>query len=189
MPDARYTSPSGTPHLRSRSRSRRNGSSENSGSQRQRGPSPAHSDSGKDVLKTSLAFLGVVGAASIAASKYWPKGILYGDKESWAHEAKEEVKHIVNGNGSNNSEDRRKPRGPRRENRDSRRRPPPRVDIRDEVLVRRPDGRCTHAYVDTGWLRCSEDGGSDRGRRRVIDRRDGRRLSDSHHRPREPGGF
>ena len=56
---------------------------------RRRSPSPTNSDNGKDLLKTSMVFLGVVGAASIAASKFWPKGILYGEKESWAREAKE----------------------------------------------------------------------------------------------------
>lgn len=37
-------------------------------------------------LKTSLAFLGAVGAATYVASKYWPKGIIYGDKEEWEKE-------------------------------------------------------------------------------------------------------
>ncbi|KAI0834537.1 hypothetical protein F5Y06DRAFT_157045 [Hypoxylon sp. FL0890] len=183
MPDARYTSPSGAPHSRSTSRSRRRSSSENSGPQRRRWPSPAHSDSGKDVLKTSLIFLGVVGAASVAASKYWPKGILYSDKESWAQAAKEEVKHIVRGDGSDNSEEhRRRPRGTHHDDHDIRHRPPSRVDIRDEiVVVRRPDGRII--YVDIGWVRSLDEGDSDRGRRRTINRPDARRFSDWPYRP------
>lgn len=44
-------------------------------------------DAKKDTaLKTSLAFLGAVGAATYVASKYWPKGILYGEKEEWEKE-------------------------------------------------------------------------------------------------------
>ncbi|KAI1409451.1 hypothetical protein F5Y13DRAFT_90365 [Hypoxylon sp. FL1857] len=175
MPGGRYTSSSSsTSHPRSTSRSRRKSLSENSGPPRQHWPSPAHSDSGKDVLKTSLIFLGVVGAASVAATKYWPKGILYGEKESWAQEAKEEVKNIIRGDGSDNSEKKsRRSRGTYHDDQDTSRLPPPRVDVRDEVVVRRPDGRSM--YVDTGWIRRLDDGGSDRGGRRIIDRRGDRR--------------
>lgn len=34
-------------------------------------------------MKTSLAFLGSVAAATYAAHKFWPKGITYGEKEEW----------------------------------------------------------------------------------------------------------
>ncbi|KAI1105692.1 hypothetical protein F4804DRAFT_331115 [Jackrogersella minutella] len=94
------SSPSSAPHAHASSRSHRSSLSADSEQSRQHWPSSTDSDKGKDVLKTSLVFLGVVGAASVAAAKYWPKGILYGKKESWAQEAKEakeEAKHIMNG--------------------------------------------------------------------------------------------
>ncbi|KAI0105627.1 hypothetical protein F4776DRAFT_668592 [Hypoxylon sp. NC0597] len=180
MPDTRYTSssPSSVSDPRSTPGSRRKSFSENSQPPRQRGSSPTHSGDGKNALKTSLIFLGVVGAASVAASKYWPKGIIYGEKESWAQEVKKEVKNIVRGDGSSSSvEQRSRSREARHNNPNTRRGLPPRVDIRDEVVVRRPDGRSM--YVNTGWFRCPDDGGSDRGRRRIIDRRGGRRFGES----------
>lgn len=36
--------------------------------------------------------LGAIGAASLAAHKFWPKGITYGDKEEWEMEKEEERK-------------------------------------------------------------------------------------------------
>ncbi|KAI1338268.1 hypothetical protein F5Y15DRAFT_417317 [Xylariaceae sp. FL0016] len=51
-------------------------------------------DKAKTVLKTSLAFLGVVGAASVVAHKYWPKGVLYGDKEEIATEKKKNSRRL-----------------------------------------------------------------------------------------------
>ncbi|KAI1639182.1 hypothetical protein F4809DRAFT_175244 [Biscogniauxia mediterranea] len=47
-------------------------------------PSAAHDAKEKTVVKSSLAFLGAIGAASLIANKYWPKGVLYGEKEEWA---------------------------------------------------------------------------------------------------------
>lgn len=32
--------------------------------------------------------LGAIGAATLAAHKFWPKGVTYGDKEDWEHEEK-----------------------------------------------------------------------------------------------------
>jgi hypothetical protein len=40
----------------------------------------------KSALKTSLVFLGAVGAATFAAHKFWPKGVTYGNKEDWEEE-------------------------------------------------------------------------------------------------------
>ncbi|KAH9899067.1 hypothetical protein F4778DRAFT_742027 [Xylariomycetidae sp. FL2044] len=54
--------------------------------QRSNSPSTKPSDKTKTILGTSLVFLGAVGAASIVANKYWPKGITYGEKEDWARE-------------------------------------------------------------------------------------------------------
>lgn len=42
------------------------------------------------MVKTSLVFLGAVGAATLAAHKFWPKGVTYGEKEEW--ETKQERK-------------------------------------------------------------------------------------------------
>ncbi|KAI5920468.1 hypothetical protein F4810DRAFT_723303 [Camillea tinctor] len=60
-------------------------------SRRNRSPSSSVSPStttreakDKTLVKSSLAFLGAIGAASIIANKYWPKGALYGEKEEWA---------------------------------------------------------------------------------------------------------
>ncbi|KAI1487568.1 hypothetical protein F5X96DRAFT_142251 [Biscogniauxia mediterranea] len=47
-------------------------------------PSTAHDAKEKTVVKSSLAFLGAIGAASLIAHKCWPKGVLYGEKEEWA---------------------------------------------------------------------------------------------------------
>ncbi|KAI0597537.1 hypothetical protein F4775DRAFT_247862 [Biscogniauxia sp. FL1348] len=47
-------------------------------------PSTAHDAKEKTVVKSSLAFLGAIGAASLIANKYWPKGVLYGEKEEWS---------------------------------------------------------------------------------------------------------
>ncbi|KAI3320435.1 hypothetical protein HD806DRAFT_232493 [Xylariaceae sp. AK1471] len=37
-------------------------------------------DKTSSILKTSLVFLGAVGAATLLANKFWPKGMLYGEK-------------------------------------------------------------------------------------------------------------
>ncbi|KAI1393130.1 uncharacterized protein F4822DRAFT_1146 [Hypoxylon trugodes] len=187
----RYTSPSVSPTSRARSpsptRSRRRSLSTHSKPFPLRASSPAHSDSGKDVLKTSLVFLGVVGAASLAASKYWPKGILYGEKESWAQEAKEEVKHVMHGDKHRDRESRGRPRSAGHGDREMRHRRQPRVEIRDEVIVRRPDGRSM--YLDTGWTEQPYDGRRERDRRRIVDTRDSRRSSDEPYYRREHRGL
>lgn len=36
--------------------------------------------------------LGAIGAATLAAHRFWPKGVTYGDKEDWEHEDKEKSK-------------------------------------------------------------------------------------------------
>lgn len=133
-------SPSQTPHPRSSSCSRCN-TSTNTQKGRQRPRSPSHSDERKDALKASLVFLGAVGAASLAASKLWPKGILYGEKESWAQEAKEEVKHALGGNKPDNKENWRRTRSVGHSSGGSRRQQPPRVEIRDEIVAERPGHR------------------------------------------------
>lgn len=46
----------------------------------------------ENVVKTSLVMLGAIGAASLAAHKFWPRGITYGDKEDWETEKKKEEK-------------------------------------------------------------------------------------------------
>jgi hypothetical protein len=46
----------------------------------------------ESIVKTSLVFLGAVGAATLAAHKFWPKGITYGEKEEW--ECVEEKKKV-----------------------------------------------------------------------------------------------
>ncbi|KAI2612329.1 uncharacterized protein GGS25DRAFT_474891 [Hypoxylon fragiforme] len=132
--------------------------------------SSSHTHSTKDKLKTSLVILGAIGAASLAASKLWPKGILYGEKESWAHEAKEEVKHALHRGGSDDSERRRRTRSTGHADHDTRRRRSQRVEIRDEVVAIKPDGR--QRYVDTGWVR-SPDGSRDyHSRRPIVESRD-----------------
>lgn len=40
--------------------------------------------------KTSLVMLGAIGAAAVAAHKFWPKGVTYGDKDDWEMEKKKE---------------------------------------------------------------------------------------------------
>lgn len=44
-----------------------------------------------NVAKTSLVMLGAIGAAAVAAHKFWPKGITYGDKDDWELEKEEEA--------------------------------------------------------------------------------------------------
>ncbi|KAI0378656.1 hypothetical protein F5Y04DRAFT_142983 [Hypomontagnella monticulosa] len=121
-----------------------------------------------------MVFLGVVGAASIAASKFWPKGILYGEKESWAQEAKEGVKHALGKGKSDDREARRRSRSIGASERDGRRRRPHRLEVRNEVVAAKPDGRAT--YVDTGWVPRSSEDDTDRSRRRHADFRDGKRF-------------
>lgn len=62
----------------------------------------------ENVVKTSLVMLGAIGAASLAAHKFWPKGITYGDPDDWevAHEKKKE-------------EDKKKLKGKLKEGRDA----------------------------------------------------------------------
>ncbi|KAI1654588.1 hypothetical protein F4813DRAFT_205206 [Daldinia decipiens] len=164
MPRYTPSSPSSsqTPRPRSSSCSRCN-TSTNTKQRRQRSRSPSHSDERKDVLKTSLVFLGAVGAASLAASRFWPKGILYGEKESWAQEAKEEVKHALGGNKPDNIENRRRTRSASHGSGGSRRRQPPRVEIRDEIVAARPGDHSM--YANTGRTRQYDDADGDRGRR------------------------
>ncbi|KAI1759389.1 hypothetical protein GGR53DRAFT_149411 [Hypoxylon sp. FL1150] len=179
----RSPSPAPTPQRRSLSRypQRKKSLSTNPQPRRRGSTSSSESDRGKDVLKTSLVFLGAIGAASLAASKFWPKGILYGDKESWAHEAKEHVKHAVGKKGSShrNHERRRSAEYDDRDTRHHRR-----AVVRDEVVVTRPDGRRT--YVDSGWNRHSYDDGS----RRSSDARGHGRgdAQDDYYEPREVRG-
>lgn len=57
-----------------------------------------NSEKVENIAKTSLVMLGAIGAATLAAHKFWPKGITYGDKEDWEHEdksKKEKVKDKV----------------------------------------------------------------------------------------------
>ncbi|KAI0844555.1 hypothetical protein F5Y00DRAFT_248442 [Daldinia vernicosa] len=126
----RYTSSSPslsrTSHSRSSSCSRCNPST-NTQQGYQRSRSPSHSNERKDVLKTSLVFLGAIGAASLAASKLWPKGILYGEKESWAQEAKKEVKHALGRDKPDSRENRRRTRSVSHGGGGSRRQQPPRA--------------------------------------------------------------
>ncbi|KAI6087275.1 hypothetical protein F4821DRAFT_116847 [Hypoxylon rubiginosum] len=192
MPRHRSPSPSPAPQRRSLSRYPQSKRSLSINPQpRRRGSSSSsesHSDTGKDVLKTSLVFLGAIGAASLAASKFWPKGILYGDKESWAHEAKEHVKHAVGKDGSSHRSHRRR-RSDGHDDHDTRHRR--RAVIRDEVVVTRPDGK--RMYVDTGWNRHSYDDESRRSSRsseHIFDAR-GRERGDSqddYYEPREARG-
>ncbi|KAB5559536.1 hypothetical protein GE09DRAFT_59790 [Coniochaeta sp. 2T2.1] len=82
---------------RSRSRSRPRSASR-SRTQRLRdkfpddGLSEAKSES---IVKTSLVFLGAVGAATFAAHKFWPKGITYGEKEEWECVEKKKVRVAI----------------------------------------------------------------------------------------------
>ncbi|KAI1268429.1 hypothetical protein F5Y18DRAFT_229178 [Xylariaceae sp. FL1019] len=76
--------------LRSRSRSRSVRFEPPETRSRKRSPSRTRTEDKTDaVLKTSLVFLGAVGAATLAAHKFWPKGVLYGDKEEEEEEKKE----------------------------------------------------------------------------------------------------
>ncbi|KAB5513351.1 hypothetical protein GE09DRAFT_1231975 [Coniochaeta sp. 2T2.1] len=93
---SRRRSPSPSSSIsRSRSRSR---SASRSRTQRLRdkfpedGLSEAKSES---IVKTSLVFLGAVGAATLAAHKFWPKGITYGEKEEWECVEKKKVRAAV----------------------------------------------------------------------------------------------
>ncbi|KAI0166206.1 hypothetical protein GGR57DRAFT_496480 [Xylariaceae sp. FL1272] len=75
--------------LRSRSRSRSVRFEQPEHRSRKTSPSRTKTEDKADaVLKTSLVFLGAVGAATLAAHKLWPKGVIYGDKEE-EHEEKE----------------------------------------------------------------------------------------------------
>ncbi|KAI1456658.1 hypothetical protein F4805DRAFT_431191 [Annulohypoxylon moriforme] len=150
--------------------------SSDSGPPRSRRPPPAHNDSGKDILKTSLVFLGVIGAASIAASRYWPKGVLYGEKETWTQEAKEakhEVKHIMKGDRSY----RRRSHDVGHGDHDAyRRRRPSHVSMRDEPVAPGPTNRNTYAAPLPAQV--SDDDGGIPSRKRIIDPRERRRFSD-----------
>ncbi|KAI1444994.1 hypothetical protein F5Y02DRAFT_142812 [Annulohypoxylon stygium] len=180
MPRYTSSSPSISPTTRTYTspNSHRSSLSSDSGPPRQRRPPPAHSDSGKDILKTSLVFLGVIGAASIAASRYWPKGVLYGEKETWAREAKE-VKHIMKGD-----------RNYRRRSHDIghgdpeafRHRRHSHVSMRDEPVAPGPSDR--NMYAGPSPTRSDDDGSSQSGRR-VVDPREKRRFNDEPLRSRE----
>lgn len=94
-----YYSDSGGSRSRSRSRSRstaRTSKSTKSTKSRIASALDTSNSTGKEkaenVLKTSLVMLGAIGAASLAAHKFWPKGITYGDKDDWetASEKKED---------------------------------------------------------------------------------------------------
>ncbi|KAI0880741.1 uncharacterized protein GGS22DRAFT_174107 [Annulohypoxylon maeteangense] len=180
MPRYTSSSPSISPTSRTyaSSNSHRSSVSSDSGPPRQHRPVPAHSDSGKDILKTSLVFLGVIGAASIAASRYWPKGVLYGEKETWTHdakEAKEEVKHIMKGDRSH----RRRPRDIGHGDQDAfRRRRPPHVTVRDEPVAPGPADRNIYVGPAPSPARKSEDDRRNRSRQRVLDPQERRRFSD-----------
>ncbi|KAI1477266.1 hypothetical protein F4774DRAFT_411984 [Daldinia eschscholtzii] len=151
----RYTSPSSRSQDSTSTSTRR-------GSQRSR--PQEHSDNKEDVLKASLVFLGAVGAASFAASKLWPKGILYGEKESWAQEAKKEVKHAMGKDKPSNRENRGRPQSTGRGNVDQRRQRPPIIETQDGIIITRPGRRSM--YVDTGRIRqFHEADDNDRGRR------------------------
>ncbi|KAI1206638.1 uncharacterized protein F4807DRAFT_228454 [Annulohypoxylon truncatum] len=186
MPRYTSSSPSVSPtshtYTSSNSNSHRSSVSSDSGSPRQRRPPPVHSDSGKDILKTSLVFLGVIGAASIAASRYWPKGVLYGPKESWAQEAKdakEDVKHIMKGDRDH----RRRSHNSSHGDQDSPRRRPPHVSMRDAPVAPGPTNR--NMYVGAAPARQSDDDGSNQSRRRIVDPRERRRFSEEPLRSRE----
>jgi hypothetical protein len=75
----RYYSPS-----RSRSRS-------TSSSRPTRPPSAGGRSNKESLFKASLAFLGSIVLATLCANRFWPKGILHGDKEEWEVE---EIKHV-----------------------------------------------------------------------------------------------
>src|SRR4051812_44825483 len=47
------------------------------------GPSTSDSVKKESLVKTSLLFLGSVVAATFCAHKFWPRGVMYGDKEEW----------------------------------------------------------------------------------------------------------
>lgn len=65
-------------------------------SSRHRGPlshildtsASTNSEKAENIAKTSLVMLGAIGAATLAAHKFWPKGVTYGDKEDWECEEK-----------------------------------------------------------------------------------------------------
>ncbi|KAI1773602.1 hypothetical protein F4818DRAFT_95380 [Hypoxylon cercidicola] len=168
---SRHRSPSPSPSPKRRSLShfphKKRSIFTNPESERRSSSSSTQSDARKDVLKTSLVFLGAIGAASLAASKFWPKGVLYGDKESWAHEAKEQVKHAVGADGSGDGR-RRKHRSAGHGDRDMKHRR--RAVVRDEVVVTRPDGR--RMYMDAGWDRHSYDNESRRSSERISGARE-----------------
>ncbi|KAI1093230.1 hypothetical protein F5B19DRAFT_491563 [Rostrohypoxylon terebratum] len=178
----RYTSysPSISPTTRTytSSNSHRSSVSPDFGPPHQRRPPPAHSDNGKDMLKTSLVFLGVIGAASIAASRYWPKGVLYGEKEAWAREAKE-VKNVM-----------KEGRNYRRRSHDTghgdpeafRHRRHSHVNLRDEPVAPGPSGRNIGGPSPT---KSDDYDGSNQSGRRVVDPRERRRFSDEPIRSRE----
>ncbi|KAM0200419.1 hypothetical protein ACHAPA_004852 [Fusarium lateritium] len=76
---SRQTSPS-----RSRSRGRSfSRSSSRSPSRRKKHSSDHHHHHG--LFKTTAGLLAGIGVATVLAHKVWPKGILYGDHEDWAH--------------------------------------------------------------------------------------------------------
>lgn len=49
----------------------------------------------ESAVKTSLIFLGAVGAATLAAQKFWPKGWVYGEKDEWETKEERKVRRAV----------------------------------------------------------------------------------------------
>ncbi|CAJ2506716.1 Uu.00g079020.m01.CDS01 [Anthostomella pinea] len=105
----RYTSPSpATSRSSSPSGPRRSRSAQPARHRRRRSPTP-EGRTHKDALKTSLVFLGAVGAASLVAQKYWPKGFIYGEAEHFEEKAKKKVnqiKHAVLGDSHDDERER-----------------------------------------------------------------------------------
>ncbi|KAI5860565.1 hypothetical protein GGS23DRAFT_580635 [Durotheca rogersii] len=91
------SSTSSSPHDPSPARSRSRSPSPRPHAERRSSLSPDRPGDARKVLKRSLLFLGAVGAASLVANKFWPKGIIYGEKESWASEAKAKTKDMLHG--------------------------------------------------------------------------------------------
>lgn len=84
-------------HSRSRSRSRTRSRSRSEGGEHK-------SSKHKDLLKSSAGLLAGIGIASYVAHKFWPKGVMYGDKEDWETTRKVVHKREGDGRGGQRSE-------------------------------------------------------------------------------------
>lgn len=84
---------------RQRSRSSSSYDSQASRPARRRSTSSSRHGKHRELLKTSAGLLAGIGIASYVAHKFWPKGIMYGDKEEWETTRKVVHRRMDDGRG------------------------------------------------------------------------------------------